>query len=267
MNIFKHEFKMKRKSILIWSLSLVAFFIFYMTFYPALVQDSAAFESIMENFPEELLKAMGLSEGLPLTSLMGYYSLTFTLVQLAMAIQSANYGFAILSEEERELTADFLMTKPVSRTKIYLSKFFAAMLSLFITSLAVAIGSFMAVVLFSGGESYEVSHILRFLITLPIFQLVFLSLGMMISLLFRRVRSVLSLSMGLVIGLYVISSIRGLIDSELLGYFTPFYHFEPGEILVNGQYNLVLFLISLGIITVSLVGSFLLYKRRDIHSL
>ena len=105
------------------------------------------------------------------------------------------------------------------------------------------------------------------MITLPIFQLVFLSLGMIISLLFRKVRSVLSLSMGLVIGLYVLSSIRGLIDSELLGYFTPFYHFEPGEILITGQYNLTLFLISLGIITVSLVGSFLLYKRRDIHSL
>ena len=100
-----------------------------------------------------------------------------------------------------------------------------------------------------------------------LFQLVFLSLGMIISLLFRKVRSVLSLSMGLVIGLYVISSIRGLIDSEFLGYFTPFYHFEPGEILITGQYNLTLFLISLGIITVSLVGSFLLYKRRDIHSL
>lgn len=267
MNIFKYEFKMKRKSILIWSLSLAAFFIFYMAFYPIMVQSSSAFKEIMDSFPEELLSAVGLSEGLSLASLIGYYSLTFTFIHLALGIQSANYGFSILSEEERELTADFLMTKPISRTKIYLSKFFAAMLSLVITSLAVAIAGFIAITLFSGGESYEVSNVFMFLITLPIFQLVFLSLGMVISLLFRKVRSVLSLSMGLVIGLYVVNSIRGLIESEFLGYFTPFYHFEPSETLINGQYNLTLFLISLGVITVSLIGSFLLYKRRDIHSL
>ena len=267
MNIFKHEFIMKKKSIIIWSLSTAAFMIFYMAFFPAMAQDSASFEAIMNSFPKEMLQALGLREGLSLAGLMGFFTLTFTMMQVAIAIQSANYGFSILSEEERELTADFLMTKPVSRSKIYFSKFLAALLGLLITAIAVGISSFVALELFNGGQAYEKVHVFKLILTVPIFQLLFLSMGMFISLLFKKIRSVLSLSMGLVIGLYVISGVRGIIDSDILGYFTPFYYFEPGLILIDGSYNLELLGIAVGIIIVSLVSSYLLYKRRNIHSL
>ncbi len=267
MNIFRYEFRIKRKSILLWSLSLSGFFIFYMAFFPTLVKDSSAFESIMESFPKELLSAMGLNRELSLASLLGYFSLTFTLIQLGLGIQSAIYGFSILSEEERELTADFLMTKPVSRTKIYLSKLIAAFLSLMITSLLVALGGWISLIFFNGNEPYETTHVILLFMTIPIFQLIFLSLGMVISLLFQKVRSVLSLSMGLVLGLYVVNSIKGLLDNEGLGYFTPFHYFEPGDILRSGTYDLSLVLISFLIIGFSFIGSFILYHKRDIHSL
>ncbi|HZK33058.1 MAG TPA: ABC transporter permease subunit [Tissierellaceae bacterium] len=267
MNIFKHEFNLKKKSIVIWSLSIVGFIIFYMAFFPSLSQDTVGLDSIMESFPEEMLYFFGMGEGLSIASLIGYFTLTFAMIQLAIAIQGANYGFSILSEEERELTADFLLSKPVSRSKIYWSKFFAAFLSLIITSIAIGIGSFLALELFSGGEIYKVSNVIKLLLTVPIFQLFFLSLGMFISLLLKRVRSVLSLSMGLTIGLYVLNSVRGIIDSDFLGYITPYYYFEPGVILKNGEYELKLFLIGIIIIVFSLISSYLLYNRRDIHSL
>ena len=267
MNIFKHEFNMKKKSIIIWSLSLAGFMIFYMAFFPAMAKDSASFESIMDSIPKEMLQAIGIRQGLSLASLMGFFTLTFAMMQLAIAIQSANYGFSILSEEERELTADFLMSKPVSRSRIYFSKLFAALLSLFITSIAVGISSFIALKLFNAGDSYEILHMFKLILTVPIFQLVFLSLGMFISLLFKKVRSVLSLSMGLAIGLYVVNSVRGILNSDVLGYITPFYYFEPGLILIDGVYDLRLFGIAIGIIILSLVSSYLLYKKRDIHSL
>lgn len=267
MNIFKHELNMKKKSIIIWSLSLASFMIFYMAFFPAVAQDQASFDSIMNNFPKEMLQALGIREDLSIASLMGYFAMTFVMMQLAIAVQSSNYGFSILSEEERELTADFLMSKPVSRSRIYFSKFFAALLSLLITAMAVGISSFIALELFNNGESYEISHVLKLVLTVPIFQLLFLSIGMFISLLFKKVRSVLSLSMGLAIGLYVINSVRGIVDSDILGYISPYYYFEPGIILIDGTYDLKLFSIACGIIILSLVTSYILYKKRDIHSL
>lgn len=266
MNVFIQEFKMKIKSILIWSLSIAAFIIFYMAFFPSLSGDDTVLDSVMASFPKEMLQAFGLREGLSIGSLMGYFTLTFTMMQLAIAIQSSNYGFSILSEEERELTADFLMTKPISRSKIYGSKFLAAFLGLIITSMIIGIASIVALELFNGGESYKFKNVFKLLITIPIFQLSFLSLGMFISVLFKKVRSVLSLSMGLSIGLYVINAVRGILDSELVGYFTPFYHFEAGEILINGYLDIKLFIISVGVIVVSLIASFYIYNKRDIHT-
>ncbi|MBW4828113.1 MAG: ABC transporter permease [Clostridiaceae bacterium] len=267
MNVFKQEFHMKIKSIIIWSISLAALMIFYMSFFPYMEQDSETLDSIMNSFPKEMMQALGVRAGLSLGSLMGFFTLTFTIMQIAIAIQSANYGFSILSEEERELTADFLMTKPVSRKKIYLSKFFAALLGLLITFLAVGIGSLIALKLFNGGSNYEVSHVFKLLISVPLFQLTFLSIGMFISLLFKKIRSVLSLSMSLAIGLYVISSVGEIIDSDILRYMTPFHYFEAGVILKTGEYDIQLFLIAVSVIIVSLVSSYLLYNRRDIHSL
>ncbi|MDN6293925.1 MAG: ABC transporter permease [Alkalibacterium sp.] len=267
MTIFKHEFNMKKKSILIWSFSLMGFLIFYMAFFPALSSDSASFDALISSYPEEILQAVGIREGLSVGSLMGFFTLTYGMLQLAVAIQSANYGFAILSEEERELTADFLLSKPVSRKTIYMSKFFAAFLSLLITALFISIGTFIALNVFNGGEQFETMNVVKLLFTIPVFQLVFLSLGMFISLLFDKIRSVLSVSMGLAIGLYVVNSIKGIIDSDVLGYISPYNYFEAGSILIEGDYDLKLFGVAIGVITVSLISSYILYKKRDIHSL
>lgn len=266
MNVFIREFKTNIKSILIWSLSISAFIIFYMAFFPSMSSDSAIFESIMDSFPEEILQAFGIKEGLSLSSLIGYFTLTFVMIQLAIAIQSSNYGFSILSEEERDLTADFLMTKPISRSYIYFSKLFSAVLSLLITTIIVSIGIFIALRLFSGGESITPKNVIKLLITIPLFQLSFLSLGMFISLLFKKLRSVLSLSMGLSIGLYMLNTLREIIGIDFLGNMTPFYYFEPGSILKTGIYDMKLLLISLVVITASLIISFYMYIRRDIHS-
>jgi len=267
MNIFKHEFNMKIKSIIIWSLSLAGFIIFYMAFFPSIASDSAALDSIMNSLPEEMLLALGVGGGMSISTLIGYFTLTIAMIQLAIAIQSTNYGFSILTEEERELTADFLMSKPVSRSKIYFSKLAAAYLSLLIVSIVIGISSFIALELFKGENIYDSKNVFIFILSIPILQLVFLSLGMFISLFFRKIRSVLGLSMGLSIGLYVVNSVRGIVGTDILGYITPFYYFEPRVILKAGEYDIKLLSISIIVIMVSLVGSYLLYNRRDIHSL
>jgi ABC-2 type transport system permease protein len=103
--------------------------------------------------------------------------------------------------------------------------------------------------------------------TVPVFQLFFLGIGMLISVIVNKVRSVLSYSFGLTIGLYVVNSIRGIIDSDLLGYITPFYYFEPGYILKNGEYNITFLFIGIIVMLVSFILSYILYLKRDIHSL
>jgi ABC-2 type transport system permease protein len=72
--------------------------------------------------------------------------------------------------------------------------------------------------------------------------------------------------MGLVFGLYVLSAFGGMIGDDKLTYVTPFKHFEANYIVTNAAFDLPLALISLCTIIISVVGSYVLYTRRDIHS-
>lgn len=267
MNIYKYELKMYTKSIIIWSLSVAAIIFMFMSFYPAIGADVAIMDKIMEAYPEELLKAFGMSGGLSLSSVLGFLMFTYAFVQLCLAIQSANYGFHFLSVEERELTADFLMSKPVSRREIIISKFFAAFTGLTITNIVIWLVTFAGLALFNSGNDYEIKNVILLLLTNTIFQLFFLSVGMVISVSVKKIRSVLSYSMALSFGLYMINAIRSIIGGKTLGLISPFYHFEPAYILEFGKYDMTLVSISIVVIVCSLGASYILYLKRNIHSL
>jgi len=96
---------------------------------------------MMASFPEELLIAFGMTD-IDMSTILGFFGLIFLIIQICLAIQAANYGFSLVSVEETDLTADFLLAKPVGRTKIMTSKLLAAITGLTITNLVVWISSF-----------------------------------------------------------------------------------------------------------------------------
>ena len=265
MNIYKHEFRMHLKSVITWSLSVTALIFVYFSLFPSLAQDAALLNEMMANFPEELLMAFGMN-GIDLSSVLGFYSFVFLFAQICLAIQAANYGFSLVSIEERELTADFLLAKPVGRTQILTSKLLAAFSSLTITNIVVWISSFGSSNVFKEGRTYDTKPLLLLLLSIVVFQLLFLTVGLVISLLVKRVRSVTPFSMALAFGMYVLSAFGGMLGDSKLEKITPFRHFEPNFIIQNAAYDVPLVLISVSAILVSLVGSYLLYTRRDIPS-
>jgi len=264
INIFKHEFKMHLKSVIIWSLGVAALIFLYFSLFPTFAQDAELINEMMAQFPEELLLAFGMT-GVDLSTVLGFYSFLFLFAQICLAIQAANYGFSLVSVEETDLTADFLLAKPVGRTQIMTSKLLAAFSSLTITNIAVWIVSFSAINLFSEGRTFDTKPLLLLLLSIVVFQLVFLTVGLVISLIVKRVRSVTPFSMALAFGMYVLSAFSSMLGDSKLENITPFKHFEPNYIIQNTAYD-PLVLISVTAIIVSLVGSYLLYSKRDIPS-
>ena len=218
---------------------------------------------MLAKFPKQLLLAFGMVD-LDWSSILGFYGLVFLFCQICLAVQAANYGFSLVSIEERELTADFLLAKPVGRKKILTSKLLSALSGLTITNLVVWISSFMAVNLFNDGKGYEIKPLVLLLLTIVLFQLFFLSVGLFISLLVKRVRNVTPFSMGLAFGMYILNAFGNMIGEDSLEVISPFKHFEPNYILKNATYNLPLVLISLFVIIISIPASYVLYSRRNI---
>jgi len=263
MNIFWQELKMHLRSVITWSVAVAALILVYSALFPSFADQAELMNEMLANFPPQLLIAFGMKD-VNLATVLGYFGFLFLFVQICLAIQAANYGFSLVSVEEREWTADFLLSKPVGRTRILTSKLLAALSGLLITDIVVWISTFAFITLFKGDKAYDASSLVVLLLSIVPFQLFFLSVGLVISLLVKRVRSVTPYAMALGFGMYVLSVFGDLLGESALEKLTPFKHFEPNYILHNGTWDLPLVLISVAVIVIAVAGSYVLYTRRDI---
>jgi len=262
-NIFRQELRMLFKSVITWSVSIVALIGVFGSLYSGFAADAELLNQMMAKFPPQLLAAFGMT-GVDLSTVPGYFGLIFLFVQICLAIQAANYGFSLVSIEEREWTADFLLAKPVGRTQILTSKLLAAVSALAITEIVLWISTFGFIQVFKGDRTYDAGPMVLLLLGCAVFQLFFLTVGLVVSLLVKRVRNVTPYAMGLAFGMYLLAAFGDMLGESALEKLTPFKHFDAAYILQHGAYDLPLVLVSVAVIVISLVGSYLLYTRRDI---
>ncbi len=265
MNIFMHEFKTKLRSIFIWSASIAALIFVFMSLFKGFSADTAQLNEMMKSFPDELLIAFGM-KNMDWSSVLGYFAVLFIFSQICLAIQAANYGFGLISIEESEWTADFLLSKPIGRKQILTCKLLAAITSLVITEALVWGSSFLFVNIYSGGQEIQTKALVSLLLSMSVFQLFFLSVGIAISLLVKKVRSITPFSMGLVFGLYALNAFGSMIGDESLEIISPFKHFTPSYIIQHAGWDMSLASISIVTILVSIIASYVLYSKRNIAS-
>jgi ABC-2 type transport system permease protein len=264
MNMFLHEMKAYRKSTIIWTCSLVGIIVLFLSIYPSFAKEADAFKELMEGFPEPVKKAFGFSVD-SMSSMIGFYSYTFIYITLCGAIQAMNLGTSILSKEVREKTADFLLTKPVTRTQIITAKLLAALTSLVITNVAyLTVASIMASVVKIENYSYKIFFMVS--ITLFFVQLIFLALGVLVSVLARKIKSVLPISLGTVFGFFIASMLASTIEDEAIRYITPFKYFDTNYVIKNSSYEANFIILGLVFIIAAITASYYVYCKKDIHA-
>ena len=177
INIFRQELRMLFKSVITWSVSIVALIGVFGSLYSGFAADAELLNQMMAKFPPQLLAAFGMT-GVDLSTVPGYFGLIFLFVQICLAIQAANYGFSLVSIEEREWTADFLLAKPVGRTQILTSKLLAAVSALAITEIVLWISTFGFIQVFKGDRTYDAGPMVLLLLGCAVFQLFFLTVGL-----------------------------------------------------------------------------------------
>jgi ABC-2 type transport system permease protein len=264
LNIFLHELRAYRKSTIVWIISLVALVALFLSMFPSFSKDADEYRSMLEGFPVELRKAIGLSVD-SIATLLGFFSYAFTYVKLAGAIQAMNLGTSILSKETREKTADFLLTKPVTRSRIVTSKLLASLVSLVLTNIFF-IASTMVFAAAVAGSDFNRTELFLVSGSLFFLQLMFLALGIIVSAAYPKIKSVISVSLGTVFGFFILGMISSTTDEKGLRYFTPFNYFDSAYIVKNGAYE-TSFLVAAILFTIAaVVGSYFLYIKKDVHT-
>jgi ABC-2 type transport system permease protein len=263
--IYLQELRVRFRSVIVWSVAVAALLFVFTSMFPGFSAQAAAVREMFARFPPVLLDAFGM-QSTDLSALLGFYGFLFVFVQLCLAIQAGNYGFGLVSIEETELTADFLLTRPVSRVQVMTSKLLAALSSLTITNAVVWVASFSCLAAFSGGQPWDAGTVALVLATIVLFQLFFLAVGLILSLLVKRVRSVTPFSLALGFGMYILNAFGSVLAQAKLEYLTPFKHLDPGFIVRTLRLDTPLVLANAAVSVIAIGLSYWLYVRRDIPS-
>lgn len=262
MNILLYELKAYRKSTFIWTGALVVLVILFMSMFPSISKEIDEFKKLLEGFPEGVRRALGIQVD-SIGSLNGYYSYVFLYITLCGSIQAMNLGISISSKEIREKTADFLLTKPVTRTKILSSKILAALTSLLFTNI-VYLSAAIIVANVVKVEEFSLYVFLLISLTLLFTQLIMFAIGIIIAVVFPKVKSVITLSLGVVFSFFLIGMVAAA--EEATRYFSPFKYFDYSYIMNHEGYELSFLILGLFLIVLSLIGSFVIYNKKDIHT-
>lgn len=266
MNLFLFELKKNRFSFILWSISLLTLQFLLMAFFPTVSKDAELMDTILAYYPEALLKAMGMGGAHSMSSILGYLTFILVFIQLCLAIQSAYIGFSFLSVEERELTADFLLTKPISRLKIFMAKYIAHLIVIMGIALVTCISIWLSILAFANGKPYEEKTLFLIFISIPLFQVTFFHIGMVVTVLTSKIKSPLTYTMGFAFSMYMLNAMQAILGGSWLGILSPFYHYEISSIVEMGSLNFSRSWISFAFLALSIGLSLPLYIKRDIQA-
>ncbi|MHB8130931.1 MAG: ABC transporter permease subunit [Mobilitalea sp.] len=262
MNIYLHELKTYRMTTIIWIFSLCGILLLMMCFYPIIKNDMDTFSELMNNFPPAMKAIMGVVFE-DFSSPLGFHGFVFTYSSLLGAIQAMNLGVGIVSKEERERTADFLMTKPVSRIQIITAKLMSVLTILIITNIAYFI-TVLSIVTGLSEEKTDMTRLILMCLSLFFMQIMFFSIGLVASIFMKKVRAVLPISLGLVFMFFAISAFAVTSNEDKLRYATPFQYFTTKHIMNEGTMELSFLIIGAGIVIISTALSYYRYCRKSI---
>ncbi|MHA6481889.1 ABC transporter permease subunit [Paenibacillus sp. strain BS8-2] len=264
MNMWRYELRAYRNTTLIWIGSMVGLVMLMMSIYPTFARDADTFREVLQSMPESVMKAIGIQLD-SIASLLGFYSYIFLYVTLAGAIQAMHLGVSILSKESREKTADFLLSKPVTRGEVFGAKTLAALTLIMVTNVVyVAAASIIASLVQL--ESFDYLTFLLLSLSLLLIQLVFLAIGIVTALLLPRIRTVLPVTLGTVFTFFAISFVGASTGDGKLRYLTPFQYYDRAYIVKHGRYEPEFVVMSAAVIAVCIAFGVLRYVKRDVHA-
>lgn len=265
MNIFLYEIKSLRKSMIIWTLSMLGLAALYLSIYPDIAKDAEDFKKLLEGYPAAIRAMLGINIDY-ITSLLGFYSMIFSFIILCGAIQAMNLGVSILSKESRERTADFLLVKPVSRTTIVSAKLGAALTIVVLTNIMfISLSTLMANI--AKTNNFSIKLFVMINLTMFFVQIIFIAIGMVVSVFFKKIKNVLPISLGFVFGFYLIGALLVTDSSNKVErMLSPFKYFDSTYIIKNGNYETLYLIISAVIVVVSVAVSYIIYNKKDIHA-
>lgn len=258
--LFVHEIKRNRLSLIVWSLALSFMLGVCVIIYPEMqtqMGDIGAMFSDMGAFSD----AFGM-DMLNFGEFMGYFGVEIgNTLGLGGALLAGIVGISALSKEERDGTAELLLTFPVTRARIVTEKLLFAAFHILVVNVSVIAVSTVSILAI--GVEAEAGKILLIFLTNLVMQLEIMAITFGISAYLNK--NAIGIGIGVAFGLYFLNIISNLADGlEFIGKITPFGYANSGYIIENGKIEVLPLFIGILLSALGIAAAYEKYTKKDI---
>ena len=261
MTLVNHELRQGKTSLLIWTASIGFLLIICIFLFPEMKEQMDSVNDIFASMGS-FSDAFGMDR-LSFGTLIGFYAVECgNVLGLGGAFYAALCAVGILCKEEKDRTAEFLLTHPVSRKRIITEKLIAVLIQITVMNLiiyALSVGSITVI-----GEKipWKEISLLHFAYYLVQIELAGICFG--ISAFLRK--GSIGVGLGIAAMMYFLNLIANIADSaEFLKYITPFGYCEGADIVSNGSLDGVMVTVGMVLCVVGIATAYLKYTRKDIR--
>lgn len=261
MTIVKHELRQGKISFLIWTASIGFLLVICVFLFPEMKGEMEGINNVFASMGA-FTAAFGMDR-LNFGSLVGFYAIECgNVLGLGGAFYSSLCAVGILSKEEKDGTAEFLLTHPISRKRIITEKLIAVLLQVTVMNMFIYLLSVSS--MFVIGEEIPWNEINLLHLAYYLLQIELAGICFGISAYLRKGSA--SVGLGVAAMMYFFNLISNIAESaEFLKYITPFGYCEGADIVTNGSLDGKLVAIGMALCISGVVAAFLKYLQKDIH--
>lgn len=260
MTIFKHELKRSKTALLIWTVSICFMLSVCILIYPEMSSQMGEISDMFANMGS--FSAAFCMDKISFGTFIGYFGLECgNVLGLGGAFFSALLGISALAKEEKEHTAEFLLTHPISRTKIILEKWCAVMAQIVALNLIVMAATALSVLIIR--EEISIKTLALLFLAYFLMQLEVAAITFGISAFLRR--GSLGIGLGLAAMFYFLNILSNLIEkTKFLKYLTPFGYTEGADIISDSRINNGYLASGVVLSAAGIILAFWKYRKKDI---
>ena len=266
INLYSKEFKRNKKNLIIWSAIVMGFTILVMSIFPYMRNMGDDMAIMMNKLPEGMTKAMGIN-GQTFNTILGMYNTYYGIyIIVFLSIYTSSTGATIITKEEKNKTAEFLLTKPISRKSIFSTKLSVLFTLVFIAYLVQTITAIIFVNAF--GEDHVMWSVFITMHTHGLILILFFTcVSLFLSMVVKPKKNFMGITVGIVFGSYFLNTIARAADTvNWIGYISPFHYLDFSVSDPNYSINFPIVAIMLFVSILLLIVSYKVYKSKDIST-
>lgn len=260
MTIVRHELRQGKIAFAIWTASIAFLLVICVFMFPEMKGEMGGVGEMFSSMGS-FTAAFGMDR-LNFGTLIGFYSIECgNILGLGGAFFASLIGISALSKEEKDKTAEFLLTHPVSRARVVSEKLAAVLVQVTVMNLIILGLSLLSMTAI--GEDIPWKEILLLHGAYFLLQLELACICFGISAFLHR--GSVGIGMGLAAMMYFLNLIANMSEqAKFLKRITPFGYCEGADIIADGSLDAGLIATGCLFACIGVAIAYLRYTRKDI---